>query len=317
MRQRIAVITGLLMLAISCVRNYEIDFETPSKIVVYSVLEAGKKPRVFLYRNIPFEFDLSKRPYEFISDASVYLVANGERIKLQVEQNYDKNIFYGLYSPGEVYEDSVLVTFYTAEHIVAANTVYELEADYYGEKLTASTTVPDSIIAFNASPVIDTVRDKEGQVYRRNLLELRFRDMPVKENYYKYRVSYKQNAFVTDEYGNGFYKIFRYNFLRRSYFSDAGNDGREFTIRFLLDDKLNNFGDTSYVFELNTSVISYSKDLIDFNVSYVNQGNNHVDILDPFTEPVIIKSNIKGGLGIFTSLYETPVKKIYYKHRNL
>jgi hypothetical protein len=294
----------LLITANSCVRNIEIDVDGERRVVVYSVLEADKEPRVFLYKSLPYEFDLSVIPFEFISEATVFIVVNGERIPLRLEQSFDKTIFSGIYLPDMAQVDSVPVTYFTSDHKVLHGQTYELEVLYQGDRITGTTRVPNAVDFSSVKVYRDSVTDDEGELIIRDILELKLQDDASERNYYKYTVSYRQESIVETETGPELIRV-NYDFLRPRFISDEGNNGRIFTIRFLLSDKVNTFQNPDLVVDINTSLISYAPDLFEFNRSLASQGGDEDLVLNPFREPVIIKSNIAGGLGIFSSMSQS------------
>lgn len=313
MKRLSSIITlSLLLTQWSCVRNVEIDIREGRKVVVYGLLEANKEPRIYLYKSLPFELDLSVRPLEFITDAQVFLIAGEERIPLSPRQAYEKTIFRGLYQPDEVIADSVLVTYWTASTIIQSGRNYELEVLVNDGTIRSSTTVPRVIDFKDAKMVKDTTQDDEGNDVIRDLLELTFVDDSSMVNFYKYTVDYQQEAVVQGEQGPLTIRV-NYSFLRPRFISDEGNNGRTFRIRFLMSDKVNTFQNPDYVFDLQSTLISYDPRLIEFNRSLVRQGDDDFSVLDPFREPVIVKSNIEGGLGIFSSMAQSPVRLVRYK----
>jgi Domain of unknown function (DUF4249) len=308
----------MLLLALthaSCVRNIEIDIEGDNKVVVYGMLEAGKEPRIYLYRSIPFELDVSVPPLSFINDAQVFLINNDERILLSPQQGYEKTIFRGLYQPGIDQQDSVLVTYYSTDISVKSGETYQLEVNYDGEQITSSTQVPEVIEWKSAIIEKDTSVNDEGETIIRDLLVLTFDDPPGKENYYKYTVDYQQEVVIQGDSGPETVRV-NYSFLRNRFISDEGNDGRTFRIRFIVDDKVNTFQNPDYVFQLQTTLINYDPFFINFNRSLIQQGGDEESLLNPFREPVIIKSNINGGLGIFSSLAQSEVTIVPYQPGN-
>jgi hypothetical protein len=296
----------------SCVRNVEIDIRAGRKVVVYGLLEANKEPRIYLYKSLPFELDLSVRPLEFIRDAQVFLISGDEKIPLRPQQAFEKTIFRGLYQPDDVIQDSVPVTFWTAPIVIQSGQNYELEVFVNDDKIKASTTVP-KVIDFKKTRIVkDTTRDDEGNQVIRDLLELIFDDDSSAVNFYKYTVDYQQEAVVQGEEGPLTIRV-NYSFLLPTFISDEGKNGRSFRIRFLVSDKVNTFQNPDYIFNLQTTLISYDPRLIEFNRSLIRQGDDDFIVLDPFREPVIIKSNIEGGLGIFSSMAQSPVRIVQYQ----
>lgn len=311
-RLYLLAILMILMTSSSCVRNIEIEVDGQRQVVVYSVLEADQKPKVFLYKSLPFEFDLSVNPVEFITEATVFIIVNGQRIPLQVEQSFDKTIFSGISLPDVTPPDSVLVTYFTADHKVLHGQTYQLEVLYEGKEITGSTRVPNAVDFSSVRIYRDSTTDDEGELIIRDLLELKLQDDASEKNYYKYTVSYRQESMVESETGPQLIRV-NYDFLRPFFISDEGNNGRIFTIRFLMSDKVNTFQNPDLVVDINTTLISYAPDLFEFNSSLIRQGGDEELVINPFREPVIIKSNIKGGLGVFSSMSQSKVWTVPYQ----
>jgi hypothetical protein len=311
---RLLMISALLLFLTgsSCVRNVEIEVNGRRQVVVYSVLEAGKTPRVFLYKSLPYEFDLSINPVEFITDATVLLKVNGQIIDLSPQQSFDKTIFSGIYQPDLVQQDSVPVRFFSADHKVLHGQTYELEVFYQDQKLQARTRVPNAVDFSSVSVLRDTIVDEDGELIIRDLLELKLQDDASERNYYKYTVAYQQTSELETETGPEIIRV-NYNFLRPRFISDEGNNGRIFTIRFLLSDKVNTFQNPDLVFDIQTTLLSYAPDLFEFNLSLIRQGGDEELVINPFREPVIIRSNIEGGLGIFSALSESRQWTVPYR----
>lgn len=315
--RRCLIFCCLIWIFSSCVNNIDVSLNFKEKTVVYSMLVAGGEPVVYLYKSEPFNIAISQQPLQYINDAEVYLLTETDKIKLQVQSRYEKNVFFGFFEPGIDKLDSTLVTFYTASVKIEAGKKYRLEVKSGDEFLEAETTVPFLVEPLSTNIITEKDKDDEGNEYLADILEIKFQDRPGEENYYKYRVFYQQQAFSDLLDSNGV--LIRtdtinvaYNFLRSRFLSDEGNDGEVFTIRFLMNNRVNTYGDTSYVFRLNSNIISYSPDLITFNRSLSNQ-NDDGSALDPFREPVIVKSNVKGGLGIFTARTESTIITLPYQ----
>lgn len=302
----------------SCVSNTDLSLGFKERTVVYSVLLEGSEPQIFFYKSEPFEISISNKPIRFIDNAEVYLIFNGEKVPLSLEKKYQKSVFFGFFEPEDLITDSILVSYYTAPIRILPNVRYQLEAIINGETITAETTVPATPEVTETSIVTEIQTDDEGLKYNVDYLQIKFNDIIGKENFYKYRVFYNQELIIEQKDSNGVFLGFDtikvgYNYLRGRFISDDNDDGEVFTIKFMLNNRVNTYGDSTYVFSLMSNVISYDPSLIRFNSSLSNQQQDDGGVLDPFKEPVLVKSNINGGLGIFTSRTESIIVTTAYK----
>lgn len=309
----------LIIIALSaCVSNTDLSLGFKEKTVVYSVLLEGSVPQIFFYKSEPFEISISNKPIRFIDNAEAFLIFNGEKVPLTLEKKYQKSVFFGFFEPENAITDSILVSYYTAPIKILPNVTYRLEANINGETISAETTVPKTPEVIETTIVTEVQNDGDGDAFNVDFLQIKFNDLKDEENYYKFRVFYNQEAIIEQRDTNDViigYDTIRvgYNYLRGRFISDEGDDGEVFTLKFRLNDRVNTYGDSTYVFSLKSSVISYDPLLIRFNNSLSNQQNDNGGVLDPFKEPVLVKSNVNGGLGIFTSRTESTIITTAYK----
>ena len=81
-------------------------------------------------------------------------------------------------------------------------------------------------------------------------------------------------------------------------------DGQNHAFEFLISDKINLFNNPDYVFNVRTVLRNYNKSIYDDKQTSDDQ-SDEIGLSDPFTEPILIKSNIEGGLGIFSSFCDS------------
>lgn len=308
MKKLIIYISFLLLF--SCFRDTDLDLNFKEKVVVYGIISPGVPPEIFVYKSIPF--NANDQEVNFIKNANVYLETEGIRFELTGRNYYTDNFFNGLYNPDFGY-DSVLVYSYTGEVPFISGKTYLLRVVTDLGEVTATTTIPPPV---NLDDVVLEREEKvssNGQPYFEDKLLFNFQDPAKIKNYYKYSVQYNQEVIVPKEEIDTITglpitildtNILRYRYLHRTYLEDIDWDGQAHTFSFLISDKINLFNNPDYVFQVRTALRNYHPDIITYKNSVDDEGEED-SFTDPFTEPMPIKSNINGGLGIFSSYCES------------
>lgn len=111
-----------------------------------------------------------------------------------------------------------------------------------------------------------------------------------------YRLIMKKTVYKTDPYTGKSYRYDNYFYTKKEYFSDSGMDGRRIYHNGSTNTSTDNYSgyDSAFVkiYLYNTEKSYYL---------YHTSLRNYNDDENPFTEVTPVFSNIKGGLGIFTS----------------
>ncbi|MBX7226461.1 MAG: DUF4249 domain-containing protein [Chitinophagales bacterium] len=302
----------------SCIRDTDLDLNFQEKTVVYGIISPGVDPEIFVYTSIPFNAPEDQQ-VNFVRDARVYIETDGQRYELTGYAHYTDNFFNGLYNPDFGY-DSVLVYSYTAKVDLLPEKTYTLRVETPLGEVTATTTIPQRV---NLDDVLLEREEKvssNGQPYFEDRLQLQFHDPKSIRNYYKYSVQYNQMVIIPKEEIDTTTglpivvldtNLLKYRYLHRTYIDDNDWDGLSQTFSFLISDKVNLFNNPDYVFYVRTALRNYHPDVIAYKNAVDEEGNED-SFTDPFTEPMPIKSNIQGGLGIFSSYCESEPVFISY-----
>lgn len=185
-------------------------------------------------------------------------------------------------------------------NFVKAGATYFLSATTPdGKSVSATTTVPVNKI--DAATAMITFKEYKDDNYTSNSIDFSFFDIPNEENYYRVEayIIYKQD--LREE---GTSKVYFNDSREGSQFnlySDKNKDGKEFSaVKGIY------FNPSSFAIpqQLFVNVYSTSKEYYDYHKSVGSfQGDN------PFSEPTLIYSNIKNGLGVFAGYTTTVVSK--------
>lgn len=311
----------IIVLCQSCIRNLDLDLNFEPKLVVYSIISPNGNPEVFLYESVPFELQTQNFKVEFVETAKVYISDESKTVELTGKRYYTKNFFNGLFDPEKDYDSSEVFS-YKGEFKFLPGKTYFLEILYNGETIKSSTTIPEKVQLNSTKLQREEKLAGNGEPYFEDKLILNFDDPKSILNYYKYSVSYNQTVIVDKQIGvdtiTGL-PIFvkdtnnlQYRYLYRKYIPDQdlngdntyNFDGQNHAFEFLISDKINLFNNPDYVFNVRTVLRNYNKSIYDYKQTSDDQ-SDEIGLSDPFTEPILIKSNIEGGLGIFSSFCDS------------
>ena len=149
-----------------------------------------------------------------------------------------------------------------------------------GESVSASCTVPPSNLASLTVEFIDTASSTKR-------INVKWTDIPNETNYYRI---FAQTVFA-DSFANdtAYNEMYSDNSLQNDY----DKDGKEMT------SKLNGY--SYYTGGNGYTKIGYDFYLLNIDAEYYKYQNslNNYTYGDPFSEPIPLYTNIKGGLGIF------------------
>lgn len=142
------------------------------------------------------------------------------------------------------------------------------------------------------------IRDRKGRyVTGRTIIPVPVKIDTIKFEYNEDSLAFPLTTFHDDLSTTNFY---RYQVTRDSYLGDE-------LIDFILDDKLNTSSEISlgsaYKLESNAYIIVTLYHITEDYYDFLESAGSAIDANgNPFGQPATIKSNVKGGLGIFTGL---------------
>ncbi len=279
----ISVSICLLLLVDSCQKDIKLKpLQYDSQPSVECILYPGKVPQLFLSTSIPF-FNSNTTPQQ--------LFARGAQVKI-IGTSSDVLI------ADSVFDDFRCrwVPFYKGSILISYGQTYQLNVTYAGKTYTATTTIDQPKVNIASTSYVqsfhDVYGDHEGVI-------INFNDPAGSENFYRYQMNRMIDSSV---YGasnlllihstctNG--NLFPVTEIGRSIYFDKGVDGQsmQFVVEPAFKHKQN---DTGWVF-----VQSLDKNSAEF---YDNLDKQKLAQLNPFVEPVFLKTKIDGCIGVFGS----------------
>jgi hypothetical protein len=324
----------------SCEKVIEFEGEAlDSKLVMYSILERDSLISVHLSYSYPvFEPEFS---YSQLTGAAVSLFRDG---------SFVESLTYRSPAPsGYEFDPAPAFSAYgSASEVPVPGSTYRIEASVPGYPDVSSEAIVPEAVPVMGLDTVTVVRADYDWSYLSWKVTLRFSDPPDEENYYRLVVSQVYGFYTGDRflpYSNEFpvvvaeigdiwvesddpilspgedNSIFGSGTPNTfSVFSDELVSGKQYGLDFYLEPFLYMEYDTAYHdFMMYTIRLqSITKDLYLYLMTRSAQ-----DVFgdDPFSEPVIVHSNIDGGLGIFAASASSsrsimmgtyPVEGVYY-----
>lgn len=277
----------LILLALtfsSCEKDIKIkELPYEDQLTVECILIPGEVPKLYLGKSVAF-FDSKVSPSSLSVNGATISIT-GSSIDYLVEDSiFDK--FQCRYIP-----------FYKGSIPSVIGQPYTLNVSYNGKTYTATTTISQPKVTISSTSYTPTFHDLYGE---HEGVIVDFTDIASSENYYRYQMNRLIDSTVygasnlglihsTCTDGSKFF-ISEYG---RSIYPDRGLDGK--SMEFVIEPAfLHQQDDTAYIL-----VQSLDKASGEF---YESLDKQKLALLNPFIEPVFIKSNIVGGLGIFGSM---------------
>lgn len=191
--------------------------------------------------------------------------------------------------------------------IKAGDEIY-VESNYNSQPVSATVKIPNEpeIISIEASPT--NIIESDGL---RNIIlfNLKIKDAPVSKNYYRLLVSnnlrYSENNEVKT-LRDGCYSDDPLLVGSLKIFQDTSFDGQEYNLTFYTYDYSDDVeNDEDKEWYLSIKLQSISEDLYKYYSSL--QRSSQSSLSNQYSEPILIHSNVKGGLGILGACNEVTV----------
>lgn len=253
-----------------------------SQLSIECVLYPGKAPQLFLSKSVPF-FSTSVSPSQLFARGAVVTIS-GSSIDNLVEDSIFDNF------------RCRWVPYYKGSVPAQIGQTYNLSVTYNGKTYTASTTINQPQVNITGTSFVhsfhDIYGDHEGVV-------INFNDISGSENFYRFQMNRTIDSSVYGASNLGLIHstctngaFFHISEFGRSIYFDKGLDGQgmQFVIEPAFKHKQD---DTAYVF-----VQSLDKNSAEF---YDNIDKQKLAQLNPFVEPVFLKTKIEGCIGVFGS----------------
>ncbi len=278
--------TGLIFLLLlnSCTKDITIKpLPYESQLSIECILYPNKAPKLFLSKSVPF-FSPSVTPQHlFARGATITISSPSGTDNLMMDSTFDN--FRCRYVP-----------FYKGSIPSQIGKTYNLSVTYNGKIYTATTTINQPKVTIQTTSYVKVFHDVYGE---HEGVVINFTDIAGSENSYRFQMNRIIDSSVYGASNLGLIHStctngakFYVTELGRTIFSDKNIDGQPITITIEPAFK-HQLNDTTYVF-----VQSLDKISAEF---YDNIDKQKLAVLNPFVEPVILKSEIEGCIGVFGS----------------
>lgn len=274
-------IIGIAWMFSSCERDITIDLPNAGpKIVIEGTIEDGQKPKVLVTRNQGFFNEFPTDLEQFIE---TFLVTDAQVV----------------ISDGVVEETMTLVldflnypfAYYTTNVMLGqVNKTYSLSVVADGQVLSSITTIPPAVPLDTTWFILNPFRANEDSF---GFANVRFVDPDTVGNAYRLFI---KRRFET-EYLPVFGSTYNDQFINGRTFEFFSGQGRR---SFASSDT---FVDSSFFFKLGDTIdikfCSIGQKEFEFYSTYEAGSSTNGN---PFASPVVIKSNINGGLGVWCGI---------------
>lgn len=274
------ILAGASLLT-ACEQAAEVQIpEYEQKLVVEGILRPDTISTLALTLSQPYHVPLELRDRsEQIKDATVVLHGSQGSIPMVLDSN----------SFGSGYE-----YYYSTNHSFKTGEQYELEVIWGERTVTASTVIPRKAGVKNVGYNPERFDSLTGAYYPPQLQVQVDDPPPVGDNYLVVAEVYDPST------GNGFNTSTYYQEFARDLF--ATNPVAEVDIGWH-----NGFSDSLIV---TVRVLNYPDAYVEYHESLFEASNS---MYDPFSEVVNVRTNIEGGLGIFSAYSVSEPKTIIIK----
>jgi len=279
MRSAIKIVLSLIIttsLFIGCQKDKTIIIKTlpyDSQLSVECLLYPGKVPKLFLSMSVPF-FNAQTSPSDlFVKNASVKISSSSSTDILQMDSSYDNY-------------NCRWVPFYKGSIAALYGETYNLSINFKGNTINASTTIGQPKVNISTIDYIAQFQDLYGE---HEGIVVNFNDAANSKNYYRFQM----DRIIDTTLCGAIVPPFQVTEIGRSVYTDNNIDGQ--AIKIVIE--------PSYKHKQNDSAYIFIESMDEASGSfYDNLDKQQQAQLNPFIEPVFLKSNINGGVGVFGSV---------------
>lgn len=279
------VVNFLVILVIqSCKKDITIKpIPYEDAVFIECILFPGTVPQVFVSRSLPF-FDKDVTPQQVFARGAIVTITENSVVRtLLPDSVYDK--FRCRWVP-----------FYRGDIPSAIGNTYTLSVTYDGKTYSASTTISQPKVQIGtieySAEFFDLYGGHDGII-------ISFDDAPGSENYYRYQMnrmidSSVHHAHVLDVIVNNCTngELYFATDVGRTVFSDANADGS----------RLQMYIETAFEYSKDDTAWVFLQSLDKKSAAFYDNLDKQLQaIQNPFIEPVTIKTQIEGCIGIFGS----------------
>jgi len=276
------------LMSLSCQKEVTIllpNSKTGEQVFIECVLFPGYLPQAYLSLSKPF-FDSKVIPQQvFIRGASVMIISDIGSDILKPDSTFDQ--FRCRYEP-----------YYRGNSKIEKDKSYQLQVVYNGNTYTATCNTNQARVRIDSvrytPEFFDVYGGHDGVI-------IKLRDTPGQKNFYRFQMNRmidtsRHHAHILDKLIGKNNCTQGEEFLVKDYgriiFNDEGNDGNELVMPIEVSWEYEK-GDTGWIF-----IQSLDQPTAKF---YSQLDDQLQSILNPFVEPVLINSQIKGAFGVFGS----------------
>lgn len=285
------------------------------RVAVESDIAADSLPKIYLtetqnyYGYVDFQ-----KPAKYIENAKVLLIHNGTTDELSLTEGKTDTMFY---YTGNGTMDTVYTKrkYYLGHTPCKKGETYQLNISHNGKEITSELTVTNfTFTPLQAEQKIEQINYPGGS-YEDRFLEVRIQDPAGLGAYYRSKISYSYMDYIqiydpnTGQYSLD--SVMRYRTEISQIVNDEVNDGGTIKMRSYPSIYPMGMEDTGYV-AINIQVECLDNATGKYFESIFSQ---QISNGDPFTEPTLLYSNIKNGVGFFGA-YQIADKSVFqYKKK--
>lgn len=269
------------------------------RVSVESDIAADSVPKIYLTKTQNYYGYVDyKAPVQYIENAKVSIIHNGVADELTLtDGRIDTVTIYN--------QNGGMDTLYTKQKYYRGHNIskkgekYELKIEHEGKEITSELTVSNYTFEPGEAEQITQVISYPGGSYEERFLEIRIKDPIGVGSYYRAKMSYAYMQYfeifnpTTMEYELD--SMLSYNKQISEVISDELNDGSIIKLRFYPYIYPRSPDDTTIV-PINISIECLDNQAGRYWEAVLAQGGSNGD---PFTEPTLLYSNIRNGIGFF------------------
>lgn len=279
----LVVILVSLGFILSCQKDVKLKpLQYDSQLSIECILYPGKSPQLFLSTSVPF-FSSNTTPQQLFARGATITITGTTTDNLVMDSIFDN--FRCRWVP-----------YYKGSIPSVIGQTYYLSVTYVGKTYTATTTINQPQVSISSTSFVRSFHDVYGE---HEGVIVNFNDIAGSNNYYRFQMNRMIDSSVYGASNLGLIhstctngSFFHVKEFGRSIYFDKGIDGQ--SMQFVIEPAFKHKqDDTAYVF-----VQSLDKNSAEF---YDNIDKQKLAQLNPFVEPVFLKTKIEGCIGVFGS----------------
>lgn len=285
------------------------------RVAVECDIAADSLPKLYLTETQNYYGYLDYHaPAKYIETAKVLIIHNG--IEDELTPTEGKVDTLKIYSGNGEY-DTIFTKqkYYLGHSPIQKGETYQLKITYKDKETTSEMTVPNSIFPpAEIEQKAEVITYPGGWTQTEHFVEVRVKDPVGEGSFYRAKMSYANKQYIYDynpitQQEEIVDSVIVYDKVLSDLISDEINDGGIIKLRitpYIYATSPSDTGTIATHIEIHCLDKNHGKYLESIFLQYSN-GN------DPFSEPTLLYSNIKGGVGFFGSYQITDKQTFWYK----